>query len=64
MYFTSDPVADAERYIREQEKNNERLPECECCGERIVTDYAYKIFDCWVCEDCVINARREVPYTD
>lgn len=52
MYFTDNPVADAERYAAEQEEELEKLPICECCGEPIQQEKAIYYNDQWCCEDC------------
>lgn len=52
MYFTDNPLADAERYAAEQEEELEKLPKCECCGEPIQQDKAIYYNDQWCCEDC------------
>lgn len=43
-YYTDNPIADAERYMADQEREMERLPLCSECGERITDD------ECWVIE--------------
>ena len=37
-YRTDDPVADAERYFAEQERELRKYPECEACGDPITTE--------------------------
>ena len=45
----------------EQEKQLDRLPECEYCGEHIQDEYAYCIEGTWICERCMNeHFRREV----
>lgn len=52
MEYTDNPVADAERYMAEQERELQKLPKCSECGEHITSD------ECWVienevyCPDC------------
>lgn len=41
--WTSDPVWDAECYAAEQDRQTDRLPVCDCCGEPIQEDCAYKL---------------------
>ena len=61
MYRTSNPIADAERYMADLEENLKRFPECSCCGMHIQDEYAYYINDEWICETCMDeNYRREV----
>ena len=63
MYYTDDPVKDAERYIAEQEAELEKLPECCECGYKIQDDYCYEISDEYICEDCLkSNHRKSVDY--
>ena len=45
MEYTDNPVADAERYMAEQERELQKLPKCSECGERITSD------ECWVIEN-------------
>lgn len=52
MYFTDDPAADFERYDREQQKELEKLPVCEYCGEPIQQEEAVYHNGQWCCEDC------------
>lgn len=40
-----------EEHCWEEEKILRRLPVCIVCGERIQSEYMYKI-DGWYCEDC------------
>jgi len=41
MEYTDNPVADAERYIAEQERELQKLPKCSHCGEPIQDE------ECW-----------------
>lgn len=56
MEWTDDPVADAERYQEELEKERKtklaKLPICECCGEPIEQEKAVYYNDQYCCEDC------------
>lgn len=49
MYFTDNPVYDAERYDEEQEalqrKLEEKAPECCICHKKIMFGYAYDFGD-------------------
>ena len=60
MYFTDDPVADAERYAAEQEEELEKLPRCECCGEPIQQEKAIYYNDQWCCNDCSYDFWDEI----
>ena len=53
-YFRSgDPLADFDRYEREQEKRLEQLPVCDYCGEPIQDDFFYQINGENYCPDCM-----------
>lgn len=62
MFMTSDPAADAERYLNElEDERMERMadrPTCTICGRRIVDDFAYNIQGDWYCEDCIDDCRE------
>lgn len=61
MYFTNNPISDAERYAAEQEEELEKLPKCECCGEPIQDDFYYEINDEVICESCLNgHCRKDV----
>lgn len=63
MFYTDDPIKDAERYDAYQQKRLERLPECADCGEHIQEEEAFYIHDEWICENCIDSYRRSVePY--
>lgn len=59
MMFTDDPVADAERYMAEQEKALASLPECDICGRHIQDEYCYQINDDIICESCMVEYFRK-----
>lgn len=59
MYYTNDPVADAERYIAEQDRQLERLPVCDCCNEPIQDEHYYEIGDEIFCKDCLDDEFRK-----
>lgn len=65
-YFSDDPVADFERYDRDQERMIDRLPVCEGhkCGERIQDDLYFDIDGEILCEKCMIRkyGRRTEDY--
>ena len=56
MFWTNDPVADAERYAAEQEQKDGLRPICDGCSERIYDDEYYDIYDDIYCTDC-LNKR-------
>lgn len=57
MYYTDDPVRDAERYYEEQEKALEKLPRCSQCDSYIQQDYAVYINGEYICDDCIDYLR-------
>ena len=58
MYFTDDPIADYNRWSREQEEQLKKLPKCHVCGEPIQDDYAVCIDDNWYCDNCISDMRK------
>ena len=59
MYYTNDPVADAERYYADREKQLESRPICEHCGEHITDDFMFEINGFNVHEDCITDYCKE-----
>ena len=59
VYYTDDPIQDAERYGADQDKFLSSLPVCGDCGEHIQTEDAYYI-DVWICNDCIDCYKRPV----
>lgn len=59
MYFTDNPVADAERYMAEQEEELKKLPVCDFCNEPIQDDFYYDIESVIVCETCLDRFFRK-----
>lgn len=49
---TDNPIADYDSYCEDQERNIEKLPVCECCGKRILTEKAFYYNDQWACQNC------------
>ncbi len=62
-YRTDDPVADAERYMAEQERELRKYPECEACGEPITTETLIHIHGVFYHPACV-EAHYEEPTED
>ena len=60
MIWSSDPVADAERYDREQYNRIRRRPVCYCCDEHITDDFAYKIGKKVFCKDCIDSFKFHI----
>lgn len=52
MYRTDDPIADYDRWEREQELRTAKLPECDICG-RHIEDHYYNLYGEICCEDCL-----------
>ena len=59
MFFTNDPVADAERYYAEKEAELNRLPVCDCCGDPIQDEYLYLIDNHKYCKACLDEHFRK-----
>lgn len=55
MYYTDDPVADAERYAADQEAALELLPICSECGNHIQNEEAYCIGGILICKECMAD---------
>lgn len=60
MYWSDDPARDAERYIADLDKQLERRPVCDCCGEHIQDEMVLHYKGIWLCEDCMDNHREYV----
>lgn len=52
MFYTDDPVRDAERYEAEQERRIQMLPKCTECGEPIQQEQAVCYEGEWCCKEC------------
>jgi hypothetical protein len=53
IFYTDNPVLDAERYTDAQERELQKLPVCCKCKERIQDDTCYVIDDEVYCESCM-----------
>ena len=54
MYFTENPITDAERYAQEGTSQRYQYKRCCVCGERILPDEQYYDFDGdTVCRECM-----------
>lgn len=62
MFYTDNPILDAERYYAEREEEVERLPECSECGQPIQDEHCYEINDEYICEKCLVENHKK--YTD
>lgn len=57
--WTDDPVADAERYFAEQDRQMERLPVCVDCDQPITDDFYYEINGECLCQNCLEAGYRK-----
>jgi len=60
MFLTDDPVADFERYDREQARWLDSLPKCSICGDPIQQERAFEKNGFWICHECYENNQRMV----
>ena len=61
MYYTDDPVWDADRWDADQQRKLDKLPKCDVCGEPIQDGHYYLINQKNICPECLENEfRREV----
>ena len=58
MYWTDDPVADAERYIADQDAQLKRMPKCCVCENHIQDEYLYDVNGLIYCEECMSYFRK------
>ena len=50
-----------DRYDEKQQREMDKLPKCEYCGEPITNDFLYNINGDIICEDCLNdNFRKHV----
>lgn len=59
MFYSDDPIRDAERYEAEQERRLSELPVCCYCGEPIQDDHYYLINGEEYCEECLDDQFRK-----
>ena len=60
MYRTDDPDRDFDAWEAEQAREMERLLICSECGERIMDDFCYQIYDEIICEECMNENYRKM----
>lgn len=60
MYYTDDPIADFDRYDRDQQKWLDSRPRCYYCEEPILTDACYVVNGHRYCLDCSEAAAEAV----
>lgn len=53
FYRTDDPIADFNRYDREQAMERRKLPRCCECGARIYDEEAFIMDGETFCRDCI-----------
>ena len=51
MMFSSDPIVDAMRHDMEIEREQEKLPVCDACGQTIDDDRFWRINGETLCDD-------------
>lgn len=59
MYLSDNPIADFDRYDAACQREEERLPVCEICGEPIQDDYLYDLEGTIICEECLKSEYRK-----
>lgn len=59
IFRTDDPLADFDRWDAEQCKQEEQLPECSECGNKICEDFCYEIEGEPICDECLYNNHRK-----
>lgn len=57
--YTDNPIADFEKWDREQCAALERLPKCAECGEPIQTEECYLINDELICPECLEKNHKK-----
>ena len=57
IFMTDDPIADFDRYDREQQAWEDKLPHCDICGEAI-DDFLWEIDGVIMCEYCATKKYR------
>lgn len=62
MFLTDDPIADFNRYDREQARRLKMLPTCERCGDAIQQESAVCINGFWFCDECLEFYRKEIEF--
>lgn len=61
MFYSDNPVLDAERFQAALDKEEAALPVCSICDNHVMDGYFYLINDEVVCPDCLeYHYRKEV----
>lgn len=58
LYRTDNPIADFDRYDREQSRRLARLPKCAICREPIQQEYAVCIDGVYYCGECLDDLKE------
>lgn len=58
MFYTNDPVADAERHQAELERERKKRPRCSECKEHIIEDVCFEFDGELFCINCLENKHR------
>lgn len=53
MFYSDNPIRDAENYYARMEEETAKRPVCDCCGYPIIGDICYRIDGDLYCEDCM-----------
>ena len=59
MFYSDDPVRDAERYNRHKERQEREYPCCGQCDQRITEGHYFRIYGHILCLDCVTEEYGE-----
>lgn len=51
--YIPDYTEQHEEYEARLEREAKKLPKCDCCGERIVTDKFFNVEGTYICRDCI-----------
>ena len=60
MFYSDDPVWDAEMHAQAQERKLSEMQLSDGCGERIQTEYLYKLDGNTYCEKCIEDSKEAV----
>ena len=59
IFRTDDPIRDFEMHEAYQAEILKKRPVCEVCGEPILDNHYYDMFDCKVCSECLVEYCNE-----
>ena len=57
--MSGDPLRDADMYDMERQKELDKLPKCDICGEPIQDDFLYDLDGTLVCDECLKTEYRK-----